>query len=225
MIELLKQVPLFSGLTDDQLIIVSSITSRLEFNPNTVLFEQGDTIQYFCIIIRGSVKIYISNREGQQIILSTLHAGDSFNALALIAGQPRSSTIETMEETILLTITNDNFHLLLRTHFDIVQNLMLQLNNHLRARESQVYDLTFLEPSARVIKHIVRLAQQQGKRVGDSILVDTPFDREYISGLSGVHPAELNDILQQLEREQVILLSPNQYTLDVTRLYASQYVN
>ncbi|WP_028543566.1 Crp/Fnr family transcriptional regulator [Paenibacillus taiwanensis] len=224
MIELLKRVPLFADMTDDQLNIVFSITSRHEFAAQTVLFKQGDPGNTFYIIIRGSVKVFTSNKEGQQKILDVFQAGDCFGELALIDGKPRSATAESLEETVLLTVTNESFHLLLRAHYDIAKKVMVQLCSRLRATNVDVYDLTFLDPSARIVKNIVRNAQLHGRRVGDKIVICSEFDRNSMSGLAGVDLLVLDEVLRELEHQRILTLGRKEYTLDVTKLYQSSYV-
>lgn len=225
MIELLKRVPLFSDLTDEQLEIVSSITSRREYAPHTILFQQGDPGHTFCIVLRGAVKVYTSNKKGQQKILSVFQSGDNFGELALIDGKPRSATAETLEDTVLLTVTSESFHLLLRAHYDIAKQVMIQLCGRLRSTNGYVYDLTFLDAPSRIVKNIVRIAQQQGERRGDKIYIRTAFDPDAMSGLAGVHRNVLEQVIRDLEHQRILTLQPTEYTLDVSKLFQSPYVS
>lgn len=224
MIQLLKRVPLFSELSDDQLDIITSITSQLEFEPNTVLFERGDPGSAFCIVVKGSVKVYTSNDEGHQKILAVFHPGDSFGELSLIDGKPRSATVETLEDTILLTVTNESFHLLLRAHYDIAQKVIIQLCSRLRATNTHVYDLAFLEPSARIVKNMIRSAKLHGERSEDKLIVHTPFSREATAGLAGVKLHILDEVLQELQEEGILSIEEHQYSIDLAKLYDSNYI-
>ncbi|MCY9516528.1 Crp/Fnr family transcriptional regulator [Paenibacillus apiarius] len=226
MINLLKRVPLFADLTDAQLEIVSSITSRREYDPHTILFQQGDPGQTFCIVVRGAVKVYTSNKQGQQKILAVFQAGDSFGELALIDGKPRSATAETLEEdTVLLTVTSESFHLLLRAHYDIAKQVMVQLCSRLRATNGHVYDLTFLDAPSRVVKYIVRIAQQQGERRGDKIIIRSAFDPDAMSGLAGVHRNVLEHVIRDLEHQRILFLGASEYSLDISKLFQSPYIS
>ncbi|UHA75840.1 Crp/Fnr family transcriptional regulator [Paenibacillus sp. 481] len=224
MIELLKRVPLFADLTESQLEIVSSITSRQEHPAHTVLFRQGDPGETFCIVVRGSVKVFTSNKLGQQKILDVFQTGDSFGELALIDGKPRSATAETLEETVLWTITSESFHLLLRAHYDIAQKIMIQLCNRLRTTNGHVYDLTFLDAPSRIVKNIVRTAKQHGERQGDKIVIRSAFDAEALSGLAGVHLTVLEQVVRELEQRRILTFGSSEFVLDVSKLFQSPYV-
>ncbi|WP_195576348.1 Crp/Fnr family transcriptional regulator [Paenibacillus sp. 1001270B_150601_E10] len=224
MIQLLKRVPLFSELSDEQMDIVTSITSQLEFEPNTVLFERGDPGSAFCIVMKGSVKVYTSNEEGHQKILAVFHPGDSFGELSLIDGKPRSATVETLEDTVLITITNESFHLLLRAHYDIAQKVMIQLCSRLRATNTHVYDLTFLEPSARIIKNMIRNAKLHGERLEDKLIVRSAFSREATAGLAGVKLHILDEVLHELQSESILSIASDHYSIDLAKLYESPYI-
>lgn len=225
MIELLKRVPLFTDLSDEQLDIVASITSRREYHPHTTLFQQGEPGDTFCIVMRGTVKIYTSSRQGLQKTLAVFQAGDSFGELALIDGKPRSATAETLEETVLLTVNSESFHLMMRAHYDIAKQIMIQLCGRLRSTNGHVSELTFLDAPSRVVKNIVRIAQHEGKRQGDKIHIPHAFDPDAMAGLAGVHRTVLEQVIRDLEQQRILSLGHSQYTIDVSKLFQSPYIN
>lgn len=88
MIPLLKNVSLFSGLTDDQLEHISQYCTRASVRAGTVLFSEKEIGTEFFMLMSGSIKIYTTGANNEEKILSVFRAGDSFGELALIDGKP-----------------------------------------------------------------------------------------------------------------------------------------
>ena len=84
MLELLRQIPLFKNLTDEQLQCVPQGT-EVWLEPGEILFKQGDPAQYFYLVVEGAVRI---TREvgKQKIVLGTYDTGMFFGEVPLLAG-------------------------------------------------------------------------------------------------------------------------------------------
>ncbi len=91
MIELLKKIPLFESLANDELEVIDKICIRESHAKDTIMFFEGDPGNRCYIITRGEVRIskYIPN-IGEEA-LAVLKAGDYFGEMALIDNFPRSA--------------------------------------------------------------------------------------------------------------------------------------
>ena len=66
-VEVLRKVPLFSGLQTEDLETLASIVTRKEFGKKETLFHQGDPGDEFMILAQGSVKVELMNTEGKEL--------------------------------------------------------------------------------------------------------------------------------------------------------------
>jgi CRP/FNR family cyclic AMP-dependent transcriptional regulator len=91
MINLLKKIPLFESLTDDELEEIDKICTRETHAKDTIMFFEGDPGNRCYVITKGEVRIskYIPN-IGEEA-LAVLKAGDYFGEMALIDNFPRSA--------------------------------------------------------------------------------------------------------------------------------------
>jgi CRP/FNR family cyclic AMP-dependent transcriptional regulator len=91
MIDLLKKIPLFESLTEDELEIIDKICVREAYAKDTIMFFEGDPGNRCYILTKGEVRIskYIPN-IGEEA-LAVLKAGDYFGEMALIDDFPRSA--------------------------------------------------------------------------------------------------------------------------------------
>ena len=68
----LKGVPLFSSLTDDQLVMVAQTGVIRRFAKGQVILNQSSPGDTFYIVISGHVKVVLLHEDGREIVLSLL---------------------------------------------------------------------------------------------------------------------------------------------------------
>ncbi|MDF2668483.1 MAG: Crp/Fnr family transcriptional regulator [Paenibacillus sp.] len=218
MIEFLSKVPLFSKLNEDQLKIISNICSKKAVRSGSVLFREKEPGSIFYVVFMGSVKIYTSNGAGEEKMLSLFKTGDSFGELSLIDGKPRSATAQAMEDTILIALSADSFMDLMRNNFEITLGIMQELGQRLRDTNQHVYDLTFLDARSRVIKNLILLANKNGNRNGNTIVVRLALNYDEISQMAGVQKTVLMQVIRDLTDRQIVTLGTHEFSLHLDRL-------
>ncbi len=68
--EQLREQPLFSALTDDEIADLSKKGEIQNHSAGEVIFEEGDEGDAAYILVKGSVEILIGNSSGEQISLA-----------------------------------------------------------------------------------------------------------------------------------------------------------
>jgi len=114
MIEILKSVPFFQGLSDDDLNQIAENIKMDYFPAEHVIFKEGDTGDIMYIIKRGQVQVLRDNA-----ILATLKDGAFFGEMALVSEEPRNATIKTLTDVEVLTLDKKDFIRLLETNATI----------------------------------------------------------------------------------------------------------
>ena len=95
---LLQNIPLFDGLSRKELSAVESILHRREYDPDEILFHQGNPGVGMYIIQEGIIEIVY---EPTDDTLAELSDGDFFGELALLNETPRSATAVAQTESVL----------------------------------------------------------------------------------------------------------------------------
>ncbi len=97
--DLLRQVPLFSGLDDEDIQSLIGAVTRRKYPRDAVIFFESDPGDAMFMIIAGRVKVTILSDDGREIILSILSDRDFFGEMALLDNEPRSATAIAVQET------------------------------------------------------------------------------------------------------------------------------
>ena len=160
---MLDQIPLFSDLDADELELLSSRMVTRQYPRNTVVLNEGDQSDSLYIIRSGSVKVFLSNDEGKEIILNVQHAGEYFGEMALIDSGPRSASIITQEKTVLSVIAKPEFEAFLHQHPAATVKIMRGLVKRLRVLTDSVRSLALMDVYGRVARLLLKLSKPEGE--------------------------------------------------------------
>ena len=101
---LLRSIPLFEGLSEDDLAALSSALKTRTFKAGTMIFAQGDAGDAMYIVESGDVNIHLPGDGSNRISLKDLARGEFFGELSLFDEKPRSASALTTTDAILLEL-------------------------------------------------------------------------------------------------------------------------
>jgi len=105
----LKNVPLLSKYTPEELGILGKLLKEQAFSDGEVILRQGDPGEGFFIIQDGSVLVTRKNDDGDVIKLGELSAGDYFGEFALINNKARGATVTAKGPTVTFFLLRNDF--------------------------------------------------------------------------------------------------------------------
>jgi CRP/FNR family cyclic AMP-dependent transcriptional regulator len=111
------------------------------------------------IIRSGSVKVFLGDDDGREIIHNVQHSGE----LALIDSGPRSASVMTQEKTALSIISKADFEEFLRQHPAANVKIMRGLVKRLRVLTDNVRSLALMDVYGRVARLLLKLSQPEGE--------------------------------------------------------------
>jgi CRP-like cAMP-binding protein len=128
----LKHVSLFSRMSVGDLGRVAEIAEEVVYPAHSNIFREDDYGDTLFIIVEGSVQIA---RRGEPLAL--LQARDYFGEMSILDGEPRSASATAFKDSLLLKISQEEFHEILSTHFDTALAVIKTLSRNLRAHVIQ----------------------------------------------------------------------------------------
>jgi CRP/FNR family transcriptional regulator, cyclic AMP receptor protein len=127
--ELLKRVPLFSGLDPRELETIARTVHERTFNAGDKVAEQGEGGVGFFVISEGQAKVEVDGSEVRK-----LGPGDHFGEIALISEGTRTATVTAESELRCYGLTPWEFRPLVQTNatiaWKLLQALAKQLDRH-----------------------------------------------------------------------------------------------
>ena len=129
----LRRVPLFAGLSGEDLMQVARIASPLSLPENRIIFHKGDPGDVMYLIMRGTVSVRDGERE-----LATIGPDEFFGELAVLDHEPRSATVVCIEDTDLLTIAQADLDELMERRSEIAREVIQVLTRRLREATKRI---------------------------------------------------------------------------------------
>lgn len=158
----LKQVPFFSGLSDEHLAALERCCITRQFGKNSIIINEDEPPDCLYIIKSGRAKVFLCDENGKQIVINTLGAGDYFGELALIDDDPRSASVMTTEPSSLCIMFRDTFRNFLRDDPGFSVNLITDLAKRVRDLTLKVKSFAFDDVYKRVIETLLDLSVEEG---------------------------------------------------------------
>lgn len=131
-IELLRHVDLFGHLTETQLQELAAQTRELNFRKHAILMTEGDIGESMYVVKSGSVKVYVSDDDGHELVLYQQGVGAVIGDIALLDDEPRSASVSTLEPSTALMIGKQAFLGCLRQSPEMAINIIRSLTQRLR---------------------------------------------------------------------------------------------
>jgi len=208
-IEHMRNIPLFSGLSDSELSALCEHASVRAHDKNTIIIHDGDDSSTFYGIVSGKVKVFLKNEKGKEVILSYMETGEYFGEVALLEKVKRSASVETVECCQFIIITRPDFLNCISTHPKIALRVMQDLSARLRSLTAEVKSLALQDVNGRISRLLVKLALNRGGRL---IITECP-SRQNIARMVGSSREMVTRILKDMEKRERITISGRTITL------------
>jgi uncharacterized membrane protein len=131
-IDLLLKIPLFARLSRDDLAALAALLNRKEVPAHQTVFWIGDSGTEFGIVQSGQVEVVRPDAEGKELTLSAIEPGGFFGELSLLDGGPRTATVRTTTDSVVLTLGRHDFLHFLEKHPAAAIHLLTELGRRQR---------------------------------------------------------------------------------------------
>ena len=100
--QILKTVPLFSSLSDEQLRVLQPCVQQRSYPRSSFILRAGEETDALYIILSGRVKVLIADDQGREVIFAVMGPSEFFGEMGLLDDLPRSASAETLETCNML---------------------------------------------------------------------------------------------------------------------------
>ena len=137
-IAFLRRVPLFSGLTEQQIERLAAGSVRRNFPRGRVIVTEGEPSQSLYILLSGRAKVQRSDTEGKEVILAVIGPGECFGEMSLIDDSPRSASVITIDTSDFMAINKESFKSMMLSSPEMSLRIMAGLVRRLREADKMI---------------------------------------------------------------------------------------
>jgi signal transduction histidine kinase len=132
-----RHVPLFAGLSDEDLTRICSESTDVGLAAGEVLFREGEAGDRAFVVASGQVEV-LKATGSRDALLAVRSAGDVIGEMALLEQAPRSATVRARGEAELVSIPRAALDELLTTSPAAARAVFEQLTRRVRETHDQV---------------------------------------------------------------------------------------
>ena len=131
--EVLKEVPLFALLDDQERAILAERVETVKFSKGDTIFNTGDPGDAMYVVSVGAVEVFIKTKTGESVVLESPEHGDFFGEISLLDEGPRTASAVAKTDVIALEVDRDDLNELFRLKPAAALDLLAATGRRLRA--------------------------------------------------------------------------------------------
>jgi CRP-like cAMP-binding protein len=143
-LQCLRNIGIFSELTADELKLMADRIHVLRTVSGGVIFNEGDPGDFVCFVVEGTLQV-LKTTGGTEKAIAQLTAGQSIGEMSVVGDFPRSATVRSISEAILLTLKRDRLTEISDAHpqigVKIFKAIARMLSHHLRKTSENLSEL------------------------------------------------------------------------------------
>jgi CRP-like cAMP-binding protein len=202
---LLRQNPLFSRLTSEQLDNVCQYSKIIELKEGDVLFNYGETVHNFYFIYQGLIKLFRQSTDGQEKIFELESTGQTFAEALMFNDQtfyPVSAAA--MKKSTVVAISTHKFLKLLKSSNDTCLLVMGNLSRRLHTLVNEIENLSVHTGRIRVAAFFIDQLHTNGM----DFKLDVP--KNAIASMLSLQPETFSRLLKELCDQDIIKVNESE---------------
>lgn len=122
--EAIAAIPFFTSLGETELEKLASTSTLHIFQPGEAVIRQGEPGRSVFLILHGRVRVFTTDYKGKDLELAVLGVSQFFGEMSFLTGQPRSSHVEAVENSVLIELSYTTMHRLAQENPQVKETLV-----------------------------------------------------------------------------------------------------
>jgi CRP/FNR family transcriptional regulator len=225
----LRKIPFFREFSDEELTKLTGILKERVIPRRQTIFLERDPGDSLYIVREGCVRVYCLTPEGQERTIATFGRGEFFGEMAILDGQPRSATAETMENTRLFVIHAGDFVPLVSRNGSMAWKIIRALCVKLRETTKDVMEISYRGVRERLAQALLKLADKFGVPDPLGTKIDVKITHMELAKMISSNRETVTRMLQDLSesglveivRRKIIIRDPGKLREECSRYAGS----
>ncbi len=207
-ISLLRQVQLFSQLSDAELRRIADSAVTLRRAKNQIIFDEGDAGDFLLVLTRGRAKVVLVGDGAEEIILNFVEPFHIVGEIALLDKSTRSARLVALEDCQFLKLPVAAFDALRASSPAFAANVIANVTSTLRESNDQLRVMCTFRSLGRVAWCLDRLVPQREKINASSATLDPCPKHHELAQMTGCSRETVSRALKTLKQKNCITPGP-----------------
>ncbi len=213
----LREVYLFSALTEEQLASIIASMRKLDLSMGQRLFAQGQAAEHFFLVQSGQIKLYRLSEDGDEKVIEIIKPGQSFaEAVMFMSGRAYPVNAEAISDAHILAFDSSLYLTMLRDSVDTCFRLMGTMSQRLHRQLNEIDGITLHNATFRLVTFLLNELPREVVQ-SPRICLTTP--KHVIASRLSIQPETFSRLLAKLARDGLIEIQGTSLVLtDLPRL-------
>jgi CRP-like cAMP-binding protein len=186
---------------------LESVKSIVNLPKHAKLLEEGQMPEGIFVLVRGSVKLFVSLKGGKMLILRVVQSGEVLGLSATMSTRPAEYTAETLSPTQFLYVPRKDFLALLEEHPEICISVVEVLSHQLREAVNMIHYSSGSQPAVDKLADLLELwVAESGQITERGIELKLPLTQEEIGQMIGVSRETVSRLMAEFEEQGILEL-------------------
>jgi CRP/FNR family transcriptional regulator, cyclic AMP receptor protein len=203
--KVLSNFMLFRDLNELEIDKIVQISLSRTWKKNSYIFLQGEPLDNVYFMEDGKVKIYKSDVNGREQIVSILKKGEMFPHVGFFRKGNYPANAEVLEKATLVVVPIAKFENVLIENpelcikvFNVLGEKIVDLQNRL---EEQILNNTY----EQIIKLLIRLGEKHGTKNEDGkVVLKNEFTNKDLANMIGTTRETVSRTLTKMKKDELI---------------------
>jgi CRP/FNR family cyclic AMP-dependent transcriptional regulator len=162
--EVLKQVPLFARLDDEESAVLAGQVELKTFIPRQRIYKMGDSAERAYVMVSGRVRVTTVDEDHQEVVVDEPGGGEFFGFASMLEQTPHQTEAVATEETVCIEVDRNDILVLLQRKPHAGMDMLAVLGHQFHAAQQLV--------RFRANRHPNEIIEEQatlGERIADSV--------------------------------------------------------
>lgn len=205
-LDLVRRVPLFSTLTEEQASALLGQVEKRRLARGTVLVQQGAISGELYVLLSGRARVVVTDSQGRQVILATMRSGDCVGEMSIIDQEPHSATVTMDVAGDVLVLDSAAFSRCITHNTAMAQAVMVALVQRLRVSTKKIGSLALMGVYGRVANVLLDMAvkDEQG-----ALVVQEKLTKQDIARMVGASREMVSRVMKHFEDQKFMQIQAN----------------
>ncbi len=162
--EVLRQVPLFALLDDDETAVLASQVELRTFAPRQRIWKMGDPSGQAYVMVSGVVRVSIVDEDHQDVVVDEPSQGEFFGFASMLDETPHQTGAIALEETVCVEVDRHDISVLLERKPHAGMDMLAVLGRQFHASQRLVR-----LRAARNPNEVIEEKETVGERIADHV--------------------------------------------------------
>jgi CRP/FNR family transcriptional regulator, cyclic AMP receptor protein len=161
---ILRQVPLFALLDDEETAVLAGQVEVKTFAPRQRIYKMGDPGERAYVLVSGLVCVTTVDEDHQEVVIDQPSQGEFFGFASMLEQTPHQTTAIAQEETVCLEIDRHDIQILLERKPMAGMDMLTVLGKQFHASQQLVRVRAGRNPN-----EIIEEGETFGERIADTV--------------------------------------------------------